>query len=64
MSDASDRDVMVFTEALQLPAGQRAAYLDLACGGDSELRRKVEVLLAGHAEVGDFLEHSPHETTV
>ena len=64
MSDASDRDVVVFTEALQLPAGERAAYLDLACGGDGELRRKVEALLAGHDKVGDFLEHSPHETTV
>ncbi len=63
MSDAADRDVTVFTEALQLPSGQRAAYLDVACAGDPELRLKVEALLKGHDSVGDFLEHSPHETT-
>src|SRR5580698_5924629 len=58
MSEDADRDVTVFTEALQLPAGERAAYLERACGGDGELRRKVEALLAGHDEVGDFLENS------
>jgi eukaryotic-like serine/threonine-protein kinase len=63
MSADPDRDVTVFTEALQLPASQRAAYLDSACGGDAELRQRVEALLKGHDEVGDFLEHSPHETT-
>src|SRR5271169_6624991 len=63
MNDSPDRDVEVFTETLLLPAGQRAAYLDRACGGDAELRQRVEALLKGHSEVGDFLEHSPHETT-
>jgi eukaryotic-like serine/threonine-protein kinase len=63
MNGSPDRDVEVFTETLLLPAGQRAAYLDRACGGDAELRQKVEALLRGHDDVGDFLEHSPHETT-
>lgn len=63
MNDAPDREVAVFTEALQLPASERAAFLERACGGDSELRRKVEALLKGHDRVGDFLEHSPHETS-
>ncbi len=63
MNGSSDRDVEVFTEALLLPASQRAAYLVRACGGDAELRQKVEALLKGHNEVGDFLEHPPHETT-
>ena len=59
MNDPSNRDVAVFTGALQLPAGERAAYLDLACGSDRELRQKVEALLAGHDQAGDFLEDSP-----
>jgi serine/threonine protein kinase/Tfp pilus assembly protein PilF len=64
MSDSSHRDVAVFTEALQLPADKRAAYLDLACRGDLELRQQVEALLAGHKEAGDFLEHSPREAVI
>ncbi len=59
MNDFPNRDVEVFTEALQLPAGERAAYLNRACGSDGELRRRVEALLEGHDRVGDFLEHSP-----
>ena len=63
MNEPSDRDVEVFTEALQLPVAERAAYLERACGSDVELRQKVEALLKGHNKVGDFLEHSPHETS-
>ncbi len=35
---------------------ERAAYLDEACGGDDALRRKIERMLAAHAEAGSFLE--------
>lgn len=59
MKDPLDRDVAVFTGALQLPAWERAAYLDRACGNDGELRRNVEALLKAHTQIGDFLEHSP-----
>jgi eukaryotic-like serine/threonine-protein kinase len=47
----------IFLAALDLadPA-ERAAYLDRACAGDAGLRRRVEELLAAHAEPGDFLE--------
>lgn len=45
-----------------MPASERPAFLERACANDSELRRKVEVLLEGHDQVGDFLEHSPRET--
>src|SRR5882672_1764197 len=62
MKDSLNRDVEIFTEALQLPPGQRAAYLERACGGDDDLRRKVETLLKGHDQVGDFLENSPRTT--
>ena len=55
MNDAPDRDVVVFTEALRLPAAERADYLDRACAGDGELRRRVEAILEGYDKAGDFL---------
>ncbi|HEY2019333.1 MAG TPA: serine/threonine-protein kinase, partial [Bryobacteraceae bacterium] len=36
----------IFQTAADLPAESQAAYLDQACGGDPELRREVEALLA------------------
>jgi serine/threonine protein kinase/tetratricopeptide (TPR) repeat protein len=45
----------LFHEALAKPAGERAAFLDAACGGDAELRRRVEVLLQAHEQPGSFL---------
>src|SRR6266581_5465355 len=45
----------IFAAALALPPEQRAACLDQACGGDSALRRRVEVLLNAHA-ASAFLE--------
>jgi serine/threonine protein kinase/WD40 repeat protein len=58
MNDSSDHKLRVFTEALGLPAHDRAAYLERACGGDVELRRAVEALLQEYDQVGDFLEKS------
>jgi hypothetical protein len=62
MSDESGRDVAIFTEALRLPIGERAAFLDRACAGDEKLRREVEALLSAHRRVGNFLEKPPVET--
>jgi len=59
MNDGSDRDVVVFTEALRLPAAERGDYLGRACSGDEDLRQRVEVLLKLHDRVGDFLEQPP-----
>ena len=59
MNDGSDRDVVVFTEALRLPAAERGDYLGRACAGDEDLRQRVEVLLKLHDRVGDFLEQPP-----
>jgi serine/threonine protein kinase len=42
----------IFDEALDLPPAQRAAFLDRACGGDSQLRALVERLLNA-AEIED-----------
>jgi len=36
----------VLNEALELPAGQRSAFLDQACGADASLRAEVESLIA------------------
>jgi serine/threonine protein kinase len=36
-------------------AGSRGAFLDEACGGDHELRRDVDSLLAAYHEAGGFL---------
>ena len=63
MNDSPNCDVEIFTDALALPRAERAAYLERACDGDGELRRKVEALLEGHDRVGDFLEHSPQTTS-
>jgi hypothetical protein len=62
MSEDPGRDVVIFTEALRFSAEERAAFLDRACAGDENLRRKVEALLRAHERVGDFLETPPIET--
>jgi len=55
MNDSPNRDVAVFTEVIQLPVGERAAYLQRACGNDGELRQRIEALLEAHDQGGDFL---------
>src|SRR5207249_183071 len=40
----------VFLAAAERPATDRAAYLDAACAGDADLRRRVEALLKAHDE--------------
>ncbi|MCE9528743.1 MAG: protein kinase, partial [Planctomycetales bacterium] len=47
----------IFDAALEIqdPA-QRRAFLDKACGEDSELRARIEALLAAHEGVGSFLD--------
>ena len=46
----------VFDHALDLHSQDRERYLAAACGGDGELRRKVEALLQAHHDAGSFLE--------
>jgi eukaryotic-like serine/threonine-protein kinase len=46
----------IFTAALTITDPEaRSAYLARACGGDAELRRRVEILLRTHESAGDFL---------
>jgi serine/threonine protein kinase/Tfp pilus assembly protein PilF len=64
MKPASLEQVL-FAEALQLPTPEaRAAYLEGACGTDTPLRRRVEVLLRAAENAGDFLEQPPGGLTV
>ena len=59
MNDDTGREVAVFTEAIKVPIQDRATILDEACGGDDDLRRKVEALLRAHDRIGSFLEEPP-----
>src|SRR5688572_17614749 len=45
----------LFDSALELPSGERSAFLDEACAGDAELRKELESLIA-HDCAGSFME--------
>ena len=46
----------IFHAALDRAPDQLGAFLDKKCGGDEDLRRKVEELLAAHRQAGTFIE--------
>jgi serine/threonine protein kinase/Flp pilus assembly protein TadD len=55
MNDLNVRSI--FGEALERSsAEERAAYLDETCRGDTQLRQRVEELLAAHEQAGGFLQ--------
>ena len=45
----------LYHEALERPANERIAWLASACGGDAELRREIEALLAANDQAEGFL---------
>jgi serine/threonine protein kinase/tetratricopeptide (TPR) repeat protein len=49
----------VLSDALELPAGERGAFLQSVCMDDAEMREEVESLLRAHDAHPDFLE-SPY----
>ncbi|MES1256323.1 MAG: serine/threonine-protein kinase, partial [Acidobacteriota bacterium] len=53
MSSFHQRAKDVFVATLGRPAGERAAFLAEACGGDEALRQEVESLLQFHEDEGD-----------
>ncbi len=56
MNDPSPLEA-IFFDALEKATPQEcAAYLDQACAGDPDLRRRVEKMLAAQAQAGSFLE--------
>jgi eukaryotic-like serine/threonine-protein kinase len=44
----------LYHAVLEIEPEARAAFLEGACGGDAELRREVESLLAAHDKVGNY----------
>ena len=56
MNSPPNREVALFSVALELPASRRAAYLDMACADDPALRLRLEALLRVHEEAIPFLE--------
>ena len=50
----------LYHAALELTPEDRSAFLERACGGDVDLRREVESLLAAHQQAGHFIEE-PHQ---
>jgi eukaryotic-like serine/threonine-protein kinase len=62
--DDAGREIAVFTEAIRVPLEDRPAFLENACCGDENLRRKVEGLLRAHDRIGDFLEEPPTGTSL
>ena len=55
-----NREVALFSAALELPANQRAAYLDGACADDPALRQRLDALLGIHEKAITFLEGPAH----
>jgi eukaryotic-like serine/threonine-protein kinase len=50
----------IFAEAIAIgSADERAAFLDRACGGDAQLRERLESLLIAYLSAGPFLECQP-----
>jgi WD40 repeat protein len=48
----------LFHLAREKPPGERPAFLEQACAGDAELRRRIEVLLQAHDAPGSLLDRS------
>ena len=54
----SPKDIpTIIGEAIEISSpAERESYLERVCGGDADLRRRVDQLLDDHARAGDFLE--------
>ena len=61
MKSDAEREVAIFTEALDVPSEDRDEFLERKCGGDKELHRRLEGLLRAHERLGNFLEEPPTE---
>jgi serine/threonine protein kinase len=59
MGDNPNREVELFSEALQLPVSERTAFLSRSCDGDEKLRQRVEGLLRAHGRAGVFMQRPP-----
>ncbi|HSU56266.1 MAG TPA: serine/threonine-protein kinase, partial [Candidatus Dormibacteraeota bacterium] len=67
MSTPSSRDEAIFEGALQLPPERRPTYIQMACGDDDALRKRVEGLLKAHEQEDGPLEEpavTPRRPTI
>ena len=53
------REEAIFDAVLALPPEKRSAHLDQACGHDTQLRGRIELLLRSHDHASEFLEPAP-----
>src|SRR5262245_60075426 len=51
----------LFEAALEHPVEDRAAFLERACGGDEEVRRRVEEMLAADARQNLFIDRPAYK---
>ena len=51
----------IFIDAVQKSESERAEFLERECGGDSELRGRVDALIAAHDQSGSFLDSPPKD---
>ena len=59
MKDDADRELAIFTEAIQIPIQERTAFLNIACDNNENLHRKMKALLETHDRIDNFLEEPP-----
>jgi len=59
-----NRVVAIFMQALKVRPQERDAFLERRCGGDIDLRRRLEALLQAHDRLGNFLERSGDRTSL
>ncbi|HTB83611.1 MAG TPA: tetratricopeptide repeat protein [Candidatus Sulfotelmatobacter sp.] len=56
MNESFEKELVIFSEARRLPREPRAAFLDSACAGNPDLRRRVEELLHTADQPHSFME--------
>lgn len=61
---AVPRDDEIFAQVFELPAEERAAFLDGACATDAAQRARIEALLAADEAGGSFLDRSPGQAAL
>src|SRR5271165_1184527 len=59
MSESSDREERIFADALAIPMEERRRFVDEACEGDDDLRKRLEALLQAHESAGGFMGAPP-----
>src|SRR5271165_2819058 len=59
MSESSDREERIFADALAIPMEERRRFVDEACEGDDDLRKRLEALLRAHESAEGFMGAPP-----